>query len=154
MKNTLHLNLKKKWFDMILSGHKKEEYRALSSYWVSRLCDNRKGIEDMLSDIEYIPLLDIKRFDTITFSNAYQKNRPQFEIELKEIIIGEGFEEWGAEKGKLYFVLRLGEILSTKNILQNNNENYLQSKIELAKNTWKDIDVDEYLKQVRGDVIL
>ena len=27
---TLHLNLKKQWFDMILSGEKKEEYRELT----------------------------------------------------------------------------------------------------------------------------
>jgi hypothetical protein len=30
-KKTLHLNLKKKWFDMILSGEKKAEYRNITS---------------------------------------------------------------------------------------------------------------------------
>lgn len=34
---TLHITLKKKWFDMILSGEKKEEYREIKEYWINRL---------------------------------------------------------------------------------------------------------------------
>lgn len=33
----LHLTLTKKWFDMILSGEKKEEYREITKYWKVRL---------------------------------------------------------------------------------------------------------------------
>jgi len=33
----LNLTLKKKWFDMILSGEKKEEYREIKQYWETRL---------------------------------------------------------------------------------------------------------------------
>ena len=29
----LQLTLKKKWFDLILSGEKKEEYREIKPYW-------------------------------------------------------------------------------------------------------------------------
>lgn len=36
-KNTLHLSLKKRWFDMIASGEKREEYRELSPFWIKRL---------------------------------------------------------------------------------------------------------------------
>ena len=32
----LILPIKKKWFDMIRSGEKKEEYREIKSYWTSR----------------------------------------------------------------------------------------------------------------------
>ena len=32
----LPLTLNKKWFDMILSGVKKEEYREIKSYWIKR----------------------------------------------------------------------------------------------------------------------
>lgn len=35
--NTLVLVLKKKWFDMIDSGIKKEEYREIKDYWIRRL---------------------------------------------------------------------------------------------------------------------
>ena len=148
MKNTLHLNLKKKWFDMILSGEKLEEYRETTDYWRSRICNKEEAYFQTGKEND---LMLFKKFDAITFSNAYSKNRPQFEIELKDIQLSTGYEKWGAKRGEIYYVFKLGKILSTKNILQNNNENYLQSKIELAKNTWKDIDVDEYLKQVRGE---
>lgn len=33
----LQLRLKKKWFDMILSGEKKEEYRDIKPFWAVRL---------------------------------------------------------------------------------------------------------------------
>lgn len=32
----LTLPIKKKWFDMILSGEKKEEYRKIKPYWTKR----------------------------------------------------------------------------------------------------------------------
>ena len=34
---TLHLVLKRKWWDMIASGEKKEEYREVCHYWARRL---------------------------------------------------------------------------------------------------------------------
>jgi len=91
---TLHLNLQKKWFDMILAGEKAEEYRDITEYWIKRLQ---------------------KDFDTITFSNGYAKNRPQFEIEFKNIDIDYGIHKWGAVSYKKYFVLRLGSILNKQN---------------------------------------
>ena len=100
MKKTLHLNLKRKWFDLIKSGEKKEEYRERKEYWNIRL-----GMSDL---IEYPELYE---FDSVTFSNGYAKNRDQFKIELKEISIGEGNPDWGAIPGKKYFVLELGEVL-------------------------------------------
>ncbi|WP_232297135.1 ASCH domain-containing protein [Capnocytophaga sp. oral taxon 329] len=33
MNNTLHLTIKKQWFDMILSGEKTEEYRDIKPYY-------------------------------------------------------------------------------------------------------------------------
>ena len=37
---TLHLVLKRKWWEMIESGEKKEEYRDFTPFYVKRLCDN------------------------------------------------------------------------------------------------------------------
>ena len=89
---TLHLNLHRKWFDMIRSGEKKEEYREMSDYWKTRMRNVRKhGVK------------------TITFSNGYAKDRDQFVIDLKYISIRTGLKEWGAEPGEVYFVLHLGE---------------------------------------------
>ena len=92
----LHLTLKKNWFDLILSGEKKEEYREIKPYWEKRLMG--------------------KKYDRIIFRNGYATNAPQFTIKLKSITQGIGKSEWGAEEGKQYFILSLGEIINTKNI--------------------------------------
>jgi len=95
---TLHLNLKKKWFDMILSGKKKEEYRSLSDYWKTRF---QKVRAECLK--------------TITFSNGYSKDRRQMVVKIKYISIRCGIAEWGAEPDIVYFVSHLGDVLSTVN---------------------------------------
>jgi hypothetical protein len=97
-KETLHLVLKRRWFDMILSGDKKEEYREIFSHWTKRL--TVKG-----SDLIF------KNFNTVTFTNGYRPNSPRFTIECKGIEIRTGKPEWGAEPGKQYFVIRLGEVV-------------------------------------------
>jgi len=108
---TLHLNLKRKWFDMILSGEKPEEYREIKPYWYN------KFINDFVGDPSIVMTYPIgeklfKHFDTITFSNGYAKNRDQFEIYCKGIEIKEGNPKWGAKKGNKYFVLGLGALLN------------------------------------------
>jgi hypothetical protein len=95
---TFHLNLKRKWFDMILSGEKKEEYRDLSDYWKTRFMNGK-----------------INGWKTVTFSNGYAKDRSQMVVKLEKIVINPGKEEWGAEPGKIYFVLHLGELINKIN---------------------------------------
>ena len=96
--STLHLNLHKKFFDMILSGEKPEEYREFKDCWIRRL--------------KKAKLAGAK---TITFSNGYRKDRRQFVIEWPEYRIGFGQTRWGADSQReLRFVLTLGKILSTK----------------------------------------
>jgi len=103
----LHLTLKKKWFDMILSGEKKEEYREPKQYWISRLFD------------EGLLFYDHKEFDIIRFKNGYQKDAPQMDVEFKGTEYRGHYEplnyEWGAIKGKNYIVIKLGNIISTLN---------------------------------------
>ena len=53
-----------------------------------------------------------KSFKQVEFRNGYGKNAPKATVEFKGIEIKEGREDWGAEKGKKYFVIKLGEILS------------------------------------------
>lgn len=109
---TLHLNLKKKWFDMILLGEKVEEYREIKLYWWRILGRKNIGWDLPSHEIDMIvngkPLFE--KFDTVTFSNGYSKNRPQFVIELKNIDIKQGNPKWGAIPGVDYFVLTLGKI--------------------------------------------
>jgi len=94
--NTLHLNLHGKWFDMVLSGEKPDEYRALTEYWVKRLIDwseypkeqkddTKNFAEDIIYDltVNKHPFDEVlkgyfakeKHYDTITFSNGYSKKK-------------------------------------------------------------------------------
>ena len=128
----LHLTLKRHWFNMILSGEKKDEYREIKEYWVKRLIDvldpcGMEGavFEEMVNDLKQpfrrhtdVPELltyfgvHFKDFDVISFKNRYTKDAPKFTIECLGLDIKTGREKWGAEKGKFYFSLRLGHILS------------------------------------------
>lgn len=124
---TLHLNLKKKWFDMIFSGEKKEEYREITPYFCSRFLLYKKEHKTIkwwsfffnYEGCFYMKTLNrlidndvtVKDYDVIIFSNGMTPPVPRFEIEFKGIIIGVGKEEWGAQSGKIYFVTYLGEIL-------------------------------------------
>lgn len=104
-KPVLHLNLKLKWFDLILSGEKKEEYREMSVYWQRIFLTLKDGIKIKIKHKCYNPADVI-----ICFSNGYSIDRKQFYIECQDLIIGNGKPEWGAEKGKQYFTLKLGNI--------------------------------------------
>jgi len=129
--NILHLNLIKKWFDMIRSGQKPEEYRDITDYWAVRLIDNWKPFslaakECMLRtmndtafeeyELKECIELDVKNFSHIHFKNGMARNgiaAPCFDIELESISVGQGKQKWGAEPGKRYFVFKLGSQLNT-----------------------------------------
>lgn len=88
----LHLVLKRKWYDMIASGEKIEEYRDIKPYWSKRL---------------------FKGFTHVRFNLGYTNRTMLFAI--KEIIEDTGKEEWGAEKGKTYYVIKLGKEVKNEN---------------------------------------
>lgn len=93
----LHLTLKKKWFDMIASGEKKEEYREMKPYWHKRL-----GTAAETPKI-------------VQFRNGYAKDSPVVRIEMKGIMTGLGIIEWGAPPAERVYILRLGKIIETRN---------------------------------------
>lgn len=97
----LTLPIKKKWFDMILSGEKKEEYRKIKPYWTKRFYNNLYDITILDCDRTLFHALG-----TIILKNGYQKNAPQIEC-FVELIRGYGKEEWGAEPNKEYYVLKI-----------------------------------------------
>ena len=92
MKRILHLTLKKKWFDMIASGVKKEEYREMKPYWHKRLLN--------------------KGYDVICFRNGYAKDSPKVTVKYEGLSSSLGIIEWGAPEGKPVYILKLGNILS------------------------------------------
>jgi hypothetical protein len=124
-KKKLRLNLIKKWFNMIFSGKKPEEYREITVYYISQLFNWKKTqfsreefVEALLLD-ESWPWLHLKDFDDkIVFDNGYAKlnRRPSFAIDWINLDVREGSKEWGAVPGKMYFVFVLGEVLESRNI--------------------------------------
>lgn len=69
----LDLVLKEKWYRMIESGEKTEEYREIKPFWEKRMqnCRNR-------------------HYDKVTFHLGYAKNRPSMTFALDKIFKKEG----------------------------------------------------------------
>ena len=116
---TLYLPLKKKWFDMIKSGVKKEEYRAIKPHYISRFfdCDERE-LDSSWSCLAAFPnttkmvndylTTKMKRFDRVVFTLGYPKaddKERRLEFKNPRIRIGTGKKEWGADILVNYFVI-------------------------------------------------
>lgn len=100
----LHLTLKKKWFDMIASGEKTEEYRDISEFWIKRLTNHFKAFPHGIHHVDW------KDYDEVLFANGgHFGNVPKQQFVIDDLEIREGKPEWGAEPGKKYFVIKLGE---------------------------------------------
>jgi hypothetical protein len=106
----LHLTLKKKWFDMIASGKKTEEYRDIKNYWMTRLLTPRKGVQS--DQFPWGIGFYAGTFSHVQFRNGYSKTSPKMVFKSDGVGVFYGIEEWGAEPGKKYFVIKLGERVS------------------------------------------
>lgn len=87
---TLHLQLKSKWYHLIESGIKTEEYRLIIPHWDTRLSHS---------------------FDTVEFSLGYPRRDDwsrRMLFELKEIAIGRGKVDWGAPANEDVYIIKLG----------------------------------------------
>ena len=105
---TLNLVLKHKWYDMIESGEKKEEYREIKPYWIKRLTDyNRiykwfKDVNERKFSVS-IPC----RYTYVCFHRGYTSTTMTFAI--KSIGTGQGKPEWGAPTDRPVFIIKLGK---------------------------------------------
>lgn len=89
----LTLPIKKKWFDMILSGKKKEEYREIKAYYDSRFFNEYKRNRNTCF--------------YVIFRNGYSKNSPSIKCMISLYKGLKGKPEWGAEPNKEYYVLKI-----------------------------------------------
>lgn len=104
--NTLHLVLKSKWYDMIYSGIKTEEYRQIKPYWVSRLLDG-EYVQPIAFDFERDEGCCWGKHDYVCFHKGYTRKIMTFKI--INILIEHGNPEWGAPCEKKVFIIKLGE---------------------------------------------
>lgn len=106
---TLHLTLKKKWFDMIDTGGKMEEYREKKTYWLRRLAD---GFSEAERNGKIYFSHPSKKFDLVKFRHGYAKNARTMTFKWHSTTLDYGRECWGAEPGKVYIIIKLGERIS------------------------------------------
>ena len=104
----LPLVLKSKWYDMIASGEKKEEYREFKQHWMTRIINWRESF-----------FVNYKDFMVIEFRLGYQKDAPRMAFECEEVWSPDRcglwhhgsrdvfHPEWG-EPANAHFVIRLG----------------------------------------------
>ena len=122
MPSCLRLSLKTKWFEMTSPNGKTEDYRELTPYWYSMLClyDGQKKSKKFW---EFAPLnsfdfdtskVSFKKFDVNVMTLGYPSNKEAEKIKKfvhAGIEVRTGRVDWGAAKGKLYFVIMHGAVM-------------------------------------------
>ena len=107
------LTIKRKWLEMIRSGEKKEEYRALSPYYATRfnrflglelIYASQAQVESTLRAAGSVPFKDI------ILRAGYSLSAPATMISSGYITISTGRPEWGATEGEEYYVLHIEKL--------------------------------------------
>lgn len=128
----LDLPLKAKWYEMIESGNKKEEYREIKKYWIGRLakCGGRNSYEKTgfyckkaicFSCITRGNGFHPKEYTHVRFRFGYTQRTMLFELE--SITIGVGNTNWGAPDNECVFILKLGKCIKKMKVRTQQNFN-------------------------------
>ena len=118
------------WFDMILGGVKKEEYREIAGVNktyknVGLLTDCRASLaqyeSENFGEVYFEKLLKSGQFNfrpwkVLHLTNGYGPKNQQLWAHIDGITIGRGNPEWGAPKDRDVFIIRLGAVFHTKNL--------------------------------------
>jgi len=96
MSKILYLTVKKKWFDMIASDEKKEEYRQ-DVKWIRSRLFNSDGTK--------------KEYDIIRFTNGYRKDSPTVDVVYGGFDFGIPNPKWSNGGQENVFRIKIGEII-------------------------------------------
>lgn len=104
-KKVLHLSVSKQWFDMLVSGEKKEEYREIKDYWRKRFINT---IDAFMGD-KLLHLPQFVPYTHVLFINGYGNDKPRVEKEIESITIGKPKKGWCPDEflDKECFVIKL-----------------------------------------------
>ena len=97
MNVSLNLTVKRKWFDMIASGEKREEYRS---------ADNRqvKNAWERIAD------------GTMVLRNGYRMDSPALAVHVRGAVLRKGSDAlhpvWGEPTDSEHFVIMFGDVLT------------------------------------------
>lgn len=118
MKTILNLTIKRRWFDMISSGEKREEYRSE---------DNRQ----VNTAWERIANDDLAAY-TMVLRNGYSMGSHALAVRVYGIMLRNGNDsihpEWGEPMDRTHFAILLGDVLvrgtyaEVKEALEKGNE--------------------------------
>ncbi len=108
----LILPIKKKWYDMIISGEKREEYREVNNYWRTRIM-GELGFYDKINFENWKPV----KIENVYIRNGYGNDKPTAKISAV-VIRGYGNPEWGAEPGKKYYVFEILDVQELTNLMR------------------------------------
>ena len=110
MMKVLHLPLKAKWYNMIESGKKTEEYRRINPHWAKRLMRRYGNFDWCKKDYAChgcIWKCGTKNYTHVRFRYGYTRRTMLYDIE--SISTGRGIPEWGAPEDNVVFIIRLGK---------------------------------------------
>lgn len=103
--DTLHLVLKGKWYDLIASGEKTEEYREPKPYWIKRILDGSSAKRPELAPVPRQLSIQTK-YERVCFHRGYTSQTMTFKI--KGVSVGMGNVAWGAPVSKAVIIIKLG----------------------------------------------
>lgn len=106
-KKVLTLTVSKQWFDMIVAGEKKEEYREIKPYWIKRLTTNCEVVYDVVAET-YCGKVLYRPYTHVLFINGYGDDKPRVEKAIEWIDIDRPRKGWCPDDflGKEFFVIR------------------------------------------------
>lgn len=116
--DTLHLVLKGKWYDMIESGEKREEYREIKPYWIERIFEESSCLpkDSELHDFfikcgKYHGIYRPK-VRRVVFHRAYTNTTLEYQI--GGIAIGKPNPKWceAEDADKEFIIIKLGDRVS------------------------------------------
>jgi hypothetical protein len=115
----LILPIKKKWFDLRLSGEKTEEYRELNPYYLRRLYYSDKYqfndavANEIIADFKRLTYRTVllkwhlfPKNDFIEYRNGYGSEVPSYIISIDSLNVGTGDKKQGAVPGTKYFIIK------------------------------------------------
>ena len=98
----MNMTIKSRWFDMILSGEKHEEYRAVDNSQV-------KNAWESIYNYEY------GEYYVMVLRNGYRMSSRALAIQVYGIILRSGkdsiYPEWGEPTDRDHLVIILGDVL-------------------------------------------
>lgn len=115
---TLTLTIAEPWFSMIRDGKKREEYREIKDHYLHQFYNYAVmhkffGVPPQPYHFDRPQVFHTKQFqknfDLLVLRNGYRADSPKITLKNPKIRVGTGRPEWGAEHGKLYFVITFGD---------------------------------------------